>query len=307
MPDNLDYHNSDSSKLDCIIDSRNLKKNSNNRISTLACSNNILACGTFEGGYILEDIADPDSPKLIGEYHLTNSSDGITNHISINDNDDIIVLSNDKSIRVVDIMNRAKYSEKLPFAVNCSSLNPFGQNELLITGDHLDSFVLDLRQPFKMQNLQEFKGHEDYGFSCDWSPKNENLLITGNQDGTVKLWDRRNSLKSVHSWDGSLGTSVPVSGPIRNCKFSYHGDYICWAESLDHVGIIEVDELLKGNQLERVQSIDFIGKCIGMGLCPIDSGFGEQLVIGINDCPLGGILSYKLESKYKTLDFDFAF
>ena len=56
----------------------------------------------------------------------------------------------------------------------------------------------------------------------------------------------------------------------------------------------------------RVQSIDFIGKCTGLAFAPSDDD-GEYLNIGVSDCPLGGIMSYKLESKTKLLDFDFLF
>lgn len=96
---------------------------------------------------------------------------------------------------------------------------------------------------------------------------------------------------------------------MRNCKFSYYGSHIVWAESLDHVGILQVSDLKKDNENvhSRVQSIDFIGKCIGLNMCPVDSGHGEELIIGINDCPLGGVLKYLLEATDKPLDFDFTF
>lgn len=308
-----------SMKLDCLIDSRNLLQNSNSRISTLACSDKILASGTFEGGYILQDISIPDRPKLLGEYSLTNNSDGITNYILINKDKELIVCSNDKYLRYIDLQDNKSDLHRLPFAINCIAINAFNENELFITGDHINSFLLDKRIPITnsfSNNALSYKGHKDYGFSCDWSPTNENYMITGNQDGSVKLWDKRKQHESIYSWNGSLGSPSNKSnphipgGPIRNSKFSCNGDFICWAESLDHVGILEVNDLMKTDssvlQL-RVQSIDFIGKCIGLNFAPEGFGNGEHLVIGINDCPLGGILSYKLESKSKSLDYDFRF
>ncbi|ABN64469.2 Mitotic spindle checkpoint protein BUB3, WD repeat superfamily [Scheffersomyces stipitis CBS 6054] len=316
MPDNRLSRRSRSMKLDCLIDSRDLPKNSNNRISTLTCTNKYLACGTFEGGFILSDVSDSDNVKTVGEYHLTSNSDGITNHIIIDERDsEIIVSSNDHSLRVFDIRTSQVSNNMvdLPFAINCASLSPSSPNELFVTGDHLNSFVIDTRMSqhnFENES-QRFVGHCDYGFSCDWSSANENLLLTGNQDTTVRLWDKRNSDQSLYCWSGSLGSSdCHNGGPVRNCKFSHKGEYISWAESLDHIGIIQLEDLVTSSEeslQSRVQSIDFIGKCTGLNFAPIEGGHGEQLIIGVNDCPLGGILSYKLESKLKSLDFDFSF
>lgn len=311
MPDDMNV-NDGSMKLDCLIDSRNLTPN--NRISTMACSNSLLACGTFEGGYLLQDIRNPDKTKLIGEYTLTNSADGITNHIVIHDENKLTISLNDKSLIFIDTDSKVRDTLNLPFSVNCVSLNPSNSSEILITGDHINSFMIDKRVPIPLNFLNcssKFVGHRDFGFSCDWSPTNENLLVTGNQDGSVKLWDRRVYGKCLHSWNGSLGTGDEdkiAGGPVRNTKFSHNGEFLCWAESLDHIGIVPVDDLKRSpNVKPRVQSIDFIGKCIGLNFVPSESGYGEHLVIGVNDCPLGGILKYKLDSRNKCLDFDFDF
>lgn len=311
MPDDQSI-SSESMKLDCLIDSRNLIPNG--RISTMACSNSLLACGTFEGGYLLQDIRNPDNTNFIGEYTLTNSADGITNHIVIHNENKLIISSNDKSLRFIDVETKASDPFSLPFAANCVALNPSNESEIFITGDNVNSFIIDKRNPISLNFFDSssgFVGHNDYGFSCDWSPTNENLLVTGNQDGTVKLWDRRFHSKYLHSWSGSLGTGDVdkiAGGPVRNTKFSRNGEYLCWAESLDHIGIVQVGELKKTTELKpRVQSIDFIGKCIGLNFVPSDSGNGEHLIIGVNDCPLGGILNFKLESTSKCLDFDFVF
>lgn len=112
----------------------------------------------------------------------------------------------------------------------------------------------------------------------------------------------------MHCWNSALGTLSAQGAPVRNCKFSRNGEYLSWAESLDHVGIIQMADLSNSdNYLLRVQSIDFLGKCTGLNFAPMEYGYGEDLIIGVNDCPLGGILNYKLESKCKSLDFDFYF
>lgn len=308
----------DSVKLDCLIDSRSLKHHSNGRISSSACSDKFLVNGTFEGSYILQNIEDPENYYLVDERLLTTASDGITNHISITkDDSELIIASNDAYIRFVDLQSNKISAFQLPFAVNCLSINPHNPNEYFVAADDTRNFILDRRALTrdKMDSFSSFLGHTDYGFGCDWSPVDENLLVSGNQDGTVRLWDRRMSNESLFSWSSALGSlaynvdSQACGGPVRNCKFSYYGDHIVWAESLDHVGVLKVGDLSSDCDLvlPRVQSIDFIGKCIGLNMCPVDSGRGEQLVIGVNDCPLGGILNYRLEDTLKTLDFDFQF
>lgn len=319
MRDNEDLSSSKSMKLDCLIDSRTLNHNANSRISSCASSNKLLVCGTFEGGYLMLDISDPDATKFAGEYALTGSSDGITNHIIIGkDNDELVIASNDQYLRVMDSRTGQRRSScRLPLAVNCMAANPRNENELFVVGDDTNGLILD-RRILRLDSFSQcpaFTGHKDYGFACDWSPLDDNLLLSGNQDGTVRLWDKRNPTENVFCWSSALGSYAfdvskdPSGGPVRNCKFSYHGSHIVWAESLDHVGILQVGDLDVDCEKvhSRVQSIDFIGKCIGLNMCPTDSSHGEQLIIGVNDCPLGGILSYQLEATDKPLDFDFTF
>ncbi|CAN3369897.1 hypothetical protein DICA4_F25378 [Diutina catenulata] len=292
-------------KLDCMVESNVLPKNANSRVSTLACNENLLVCGTMEGGYILLDISDANTPRVVGEYHLTSSFDGITNHIIIGD-DDLWVSSNEKSLRNIDLRtNRVRHTANLDFAINCAATNP-SEDVLFVTGDSVDPYLVDVRAG-PAETVQTFKGHRDFGFSCDWSRTNDNLLLTGNQDTTVGLWDKRQGAQPLFSWSGALGESTGMNaGPVRNCIFSDHGDYVCWAESLDHVGIASIGDLQAG-VIDRVQSIDFIGKCVGLNLTPCDNGRGESMTVGISDCQLGGVLQYKLESPHKVVDFDMMF
>lgn len=293
-------------KLDCIHDSRFLKNNSNSRISSAACSSKFLANGTFEGGVILHDIENPDCVKLHGEFSLTRNSDGITNCLALSkDNSKLFIASNDLTTQILDLgKGRVALKSETPFAINALALNPHNPALALLIGDNVDGIIVDYRcLQSNLQPSHTLQGHKDFGFCCDWSPTNERLLITGNQDGTMRLWDNRMMAESLNCWNSALGASTydsnaaSLGGPVRNCTFSYYGDYIVWAETLDHVGIAKASELSAHvpEQNLNVQSIDFIGKCIGINVCPTD-GRNEQLVIGVNDHPLGGILSYNLET-----------
>lgn len=311
MPDERNLA-SNSMKLNCLVDSRNLRKHANSRVSTMTCSDSLLACGTFEGGYLLQRIDSRQEPKFLGEFSLTHSIDGISNHIVILNDEELLVSSNDKFLRFVDIETTTMQAHRLPYAVNCVTQNPTNPSEFFMTGDSTTSYLFDRRMPSNdnTRGLLEFKGHSDYGFSCDWSPLDGNLLVTGNQDGSVKLWDRRKPEEALQTWSGSFGSSArhdTPGAPVRNTKFSHSGKYISWAESLDHIGIIPVKDVATNDFGASVQSIDFVGKCIGLNFCPTDSGRGELLVIGVNDCPLGGVFQYDLESVSKSLEFDFLF
>lgn len=293
-------------KLDCIHDSRSLKSNSNSRISSAACSSKFLANGTFEGGVLLHDIENPDSVNLLGEFLLTRNSDGITNCLAFSKDDtELFIASNDLTTRVLDLVKaKVNFTSPTPFAINALALNPHNLALALLVGDSVDAFIVDYRcLQSSLKASHTLQGHKDFGFCCDWSPTNESLLITGNQDGTMRLWDNRMMAESLNCWNSALGSATydlnaaSLGGPVRNCTFSHYGDYIVWAETLDHVGIAKASELSAHVHQSKlnVQSIDFIGKCIGINVCPTD-GRNEQLIIGVNDHPLGGILSYNLET-----------
>ncbi|OBA20215.1 mitotic spindle checkpoint protein BUB3, WD repeat superfamily [Metschnikowia bicuspidata var. bicuspidata NRRL YB-4993] len=309
---------SESMKLDCLVDSRHLKYHSASRISSMACSSKFLAAGTFEGGFILVDIEDPNDTRLSTEVLLTRSSEGITNDIDISsDNLRLTVASNDAKLRHFDVEKSRKTSSiHLPFAVNRLVSNPHNNQEFFVAADSKENFIWDRRCLSENPKPSvTFLGHKDYGFSCDWSPRDEHLLVSGNQDGTVRLWDRRMAHSSLHCWNSALGSHAfdidesILGGPVRNCRFSHFGNHVVWAESLDHVGVIQMDDLKIGDELiqSRVQLIDFVGKCIGLNVRLTDSGHDEELIIGINDCPLGGVLSYRLDAPGKLLPLDFEF
>lgn len=138
----------------------------------------------------------------------------------------------------------------------------------LWVGDHVDAFMVDYRCPKMLQSFHVLHGQNYYNFCCDWSRTNEPLLITGSQDGTMRLWDNRKTTESVYCWNSALGSPIyelnkkALGGPVINCTLSHCGDYVIWAETLDHVGIVLVDDLVNGRPEKHLglQSIDFIGK-----------------------------------------------
>lgn len=288
-------------KLDCLLDSHQLP-GAHSRVSTMACSDELLAVGTFDGACVVADTRG----AVVAQLALADAHDGITNHICIS-RGALCVALNDKTVRLVDLARPSPFVYRLPFAVNCMAVNPGNRHEFVLVGDDPAAYVVDTRlfDAARGNYCARLSGHGDYGFGCDWSPSHAHCLVTGNQDGSVKLWDTRRAGGASHTWDSAMGRPhACAGGPVRNTKFSRDGAYLAWAESLDHVGVVSTLALAGAGNPSHVQSIDFIGKCAGLSFGATENGYGEELVVGVSDNPLGGILSYKIESMSKLLDFD---
>lgn len=132
---------------------------------------------------------------------------------------------------------------------------------------------------------------------------------------------------------------------IRNVRFSQNRNFLCFAETIDNVNIVNLDNVLHNNnesynsedqfqnQIDNYygsntygayggyssnsiantkatnwvsgQCIESFGKISGLCLNSSDSDFGEVLTIGISDHSVGGVLQFEFESESKCLDFDF--
>lgn len=119
------------------------------------------------------------------------------------------------------------------------------------------------------------KGHLDYSFASAWHPDG-NILATGNQDTTCRLWDIRNPSQSLAVLKGRMGA-------IRTVKFSSDGRFLAMAEPADFVHIIDVQSgYVKG------QEIDIFGEIAGLSFSP-DT---ETLFIGVADRNYGSLLEF---------------
>ena len=75
------------------------------------------------------------------------------------------------------------------------------------------------------QVVGNLKGHLDYSFASAWHPDGQ-ILATGNQDTTCRLWDIRNLSESVAVIKGRMGA-------IRAVQFSSDGRFMAMAEPAD--------------------------------------------------------------------------
>ncbi|CAG8694403.1 11558_t:CDS:2, partial [Acaulospora morrowiae] len=123
--------------------------------------------------------------------------------------------------------------------------------------------------------IATLKGHIDFSFACCWSPDG-NIIATGNQDKTTRLYDTRNMSKTLNV----LGAKM---GAVRSLHFSEDGRYLAMAEPADFVHIFDA------HTFERSQVIDLFGEIAGVSFTPDADG----LYIANADENYGCILEYE--------------
>ena len=89
-------------------------------------------------------------------------------------------------------------------------------------------------------------GHSDFSFATAWHP-NGNVVVTGNQDCTLRVWDVRKLGRSLQVLRGNVGA-------IRSIRFSGDGSYMVFAEPVDFVHVVDT------KLYTEKQEIDFFGE-----------------------------------------------
>lgn len=283
------------------------------KISTISANRSLISIGSFNGTLLTYDL----HTNRFQEYLLTNQLDGIITYILMSRHrsfaNQLMISSNDKFLRSFDYTtNQVIKADKLDFAINTICEGPVSeQSQVLISGDTQNSFIIDRRLP-KLSALPIIlTGHYDYTFASDWNINH--LIATGNQDGTVRIYDTRylsNTTKNPSGNSTLFTFSGKLNGAIRNLKFDDTGNYLAFAESIDNVYLID----LKSGGLENIdpglmcpptppssriplqyQPISCIGKITGLSFIPSENNT-QVLTIGITDFSSGGILQYKIDN-----------
>ncbi|XP_074380771.1 putative WD repeat-containing protein C2A9.03 isoform X1 [Apium graveolens] len=243
------------------------------QISTMAVKDNLLVAGGFKGELLCKSL---DQSGVAFCTKLATDETAITNNVDIYHNTDgsirLMTANNDSQVRVFDTVNFACTNHfTFPWSVNNTSVSPDGKL-FSVLGDSAECLVADAQSGKVVGTL---KGHLDYSFTSAWHPDG-NILATGNQDTTCRLWDMRNLSQSLSVLKGRIGA-------IRAISFSSDGQFMATAEAADFVHIYDTKS---GYSTE--QEIDLFGEIAGISFSP-DT---EALFIGIADRTYGSLLEY---------------
>lgn len=263
------------------------------KISTLTSKqNSYLAAGSFDGS-IITYIPGTDQTS---KFQISQGRNCIINYICVSagqtEGTELAIASNDKKVCLFDLQSWEKTRDmSFSYPMNCVAQNPRNPNMLLLAGDSTEALVIDKREPSENSGLR-LLNHKDYSFACDWG--SDNLLATGNQDSTVRIYDDRNTSKPLHTISGYY------HGAVRNLKFSGSGDstcrYLAFAESIDNAYVVDLASGFKSEGgSPRYQHLSFFGKVAGLDFNLTDGGFNEDLSVAVADGCLGGIYRYKLD------------
>nr|GMD55621.1 uncharacterized WD repeat-containing protein C2A9.03-like isoform X1 [Ipomoea batatas] len=172
------------------------------QISTMAVKNNLMVAGGFQGELICKYL---NQPEVAFSTKITAEESAITNAVDIcnspNGSIRVMAANNDAIVRVFDAQNFACLNHfTFPWSVNNTSVSPDGKM-LAVLGDNPECLIADAQSGKVINNL---KGHLDFSFASAWHP-NGQILATGNQDTTCRLWDLRNMSESLAVVKGRMG------------------------------------------------------------------------------------------------------
>mmetsp|Transcript_10618 Transcript_10618/g.21014 ORF Transcript_10618/g.21014 Transcript_10618/m.21014 type:complete len:449 (-) Transcript_10618:78-1424(-) len=257
------------------------------QISTMAVEESTCIAGSFYGDIVCVRVPHhmssvEGSRESRGELlfcdRITVDDNAITNAIVIwkprtNSSMQAVISNNDMNVRVMDIERGFSETNKfqMPWSVNYTAISPDGKLACVV-GDATEAVLLDMTTG---QRVGECNKHLDYSFAAAWHPGG-NLLTTGNQDKTSRVWDIR-TMKCLATLPGKIGA-------IRSLRFTNDGKYLAVAEPADFVRLYDVSD-----NMHSCQEIDMFGEVSGISFSPD----GDALFVGIADRIYGSMMQFR--------------
>ncbi|KAK8684095.1 hypothetical protein V6N13_040131 [Hibiscus sabdariffa] len=253
------------------------------QISTMAVKENLMVAGGFQGELICKHL---NQPGVAFSTKLTTDDNAITNVVDVyrcpGGAMRVLAANNDAQIRMFDAETFSSLNcFAFDWSVNNTSVSPDGKL-LAVLGDSVECLIAEAQSGKVTGTL---KGHLDYSFASAWHPDG-NILATGNQDTTCRLWDLRNLSKSLAILKGRMGA-------IRALKFTSDGRFLAMAEPADFVHVFDTE-----SGYIKCQEIDFFGETAGISFSP-DT---ESLFVGVADHTYGSLLEFNRRRHNQYLD-----
>ncbi|GAV59274.1 WD40 domain-containing protein [Cephalotus follicularis] len=253
------------------------------QISTMAVKENLMVAGGFQGELVCKSL---NQSGVAFCTKITTGENAITNAVDVyrssNGSLRVMTANNDAQVRVFDAENYACLNQfSFDWSINSTSVSPDGKL-LAVLGDSTECLIADTQSGKVTGSL---KGHLDYSFSSAWHPDGQ-ILATGNQDTTCRLWDIRNLSKSLAVLKGRMGA-------IRAVKFTADGRFLAMAEPADFVHVFDTD-----SRFVKCQEIDIFGEIAGIAFSP-DT---EALFVGVADRTYGCLLEFSRKRCNQYLD-----
>ncbi|KAI3424072.1 hypothetical protein D9Q98_009435 [Chlorella vulgaris] len=245
------------------------------QLCTLCAKEGLVVGGGFSGEVVARRQGSQD--EFSCSMRVTHSDNGITNAIEIYRpaaaQVRVVCSNNDDLVRAYDASTFQLVSQyRFPWAVNCTVAQPDGGRLLCTVGDHPTALLYDAASGRQVAELQ---GHADYSFAAAWHPDG-NVLATGNQDMTTRLWDIRYPARSFALLQANISA-------IRSLRFSSDGAFLAAAEAADYVTLYDA-----ASRYRRCQEIDLFGELAGVSFTPD----GGRLFIAVSDTLYSSMLQF---------------
>jgi hypothetical protein len=247
-------------------------------VCTLCVGEGLVAAGGF-GGELVIKRQGTTNRTIDVSIRVSNSENGITNAIDIfrprsGGGVTLVCSNNDQYIRLYDFSSggfRQVGEYSMPWAVNCTVASPSGKL-LCCVGDDPEGMLMD---PTSGSTVAKLRGHYDFSFAAAWHPDG-NVVATGNQDLTTRVYDVRLLSRPLHVLRAHIGA-------VRSLRFSPNGRSLMVAEPADYVTLYDV-----ASGFTRQQTIDLFGELAGVAFTP----GGERLYAAISDAHYSSLVQF---------------
>lgn len=260
-------------------------------ICTLTATHDLLIVGDLLGQYALKSLWTSNDHEFAKGIFKKFSVDRGINHVHTflsrsGGLPTAVFCSNDKYVRILDCFtNQVIKTQNIGWAVNCSATSPDGRLRIMV-GDQTEPWIVEAETGNQLVSLPK---HQDYGFACDWSSDSLHVA-TGNQDGTVQIFDCR-------KWTQPVQVLPTELGGVRAMRFSPLGSgkrVLAMAEPADLVSIVDAETF------RNKQRLEFLGEIGGLSFTPD----GSKFFVSNTDVDFGGILEF--DSAGDELQYDLA-